>query len=98
MMDAAFHIGFGAVLAAMVLGLWRMFVGPSVVDRILAFDFLVVCTVAMIALLSLRWGTAMYVELILILAMLGFFSTVALMRYLDRVLPPGGNSGEEGDS
>lgn len=90
MTQIAIDVGVGLVLIATALGLWRMFIGPSVVDRILAFDFVVVCSLALMVLLSIRWSTALYVELILIVAMLGFFGTVALMRYLDVVMPERG--------
>jgi multicomponent K+:H+ antiporter subunit F len=40
--------------------------------------------VALIVLLGIRWQTALLFEAALLVAMLGFASTVALARYLSR--------------
>lgn len=73
--------------AAMLLGFYRMARGPSVVDRILAFDAVVLCAVGLTALLSRWWQTEFYVELILIISSLGFFGTVAFVFFLQRTMP-----------
>ena len=39
---------------------------------------------ALIVLLGIRWNTALLFEAALLVAMLGFASTVALARYLSR--------------
>lgn len=78
--------GFVLVLSIMA-GLIRMVVGPTILDRILSFDMLSVCGVAFMAILTLRWHTTLFLELILIFTLLGFFSTVALVVYLDRAHP-----------
>ena len=60
--------------------------GPSVVDRILAFDAVVLCAVGFTVLLSRWWQTELYMELILIISSLGFFGTVAFVFFLQRNL------------
>jgi multicomponent K+:H+ antiporter subunit F len=69
---------------AMVLCTVRLVAGPSGVDRIIAVDALYLNAVALIVLLGLRWGTPLLFEGALLVAMLGFASTVALARYLTR--------------
>jgi multicomponent K+:H+ antiporter subunit F len=51
---------------------------------VLALDTLYMNAVALIVLLGIRWNTAMLFEGALLVAMLGFASTVALARYLSR--------------
>ena len=63
---------------------WRLFKGPHATDRILALDTLYMNAVALIVLLGIRWRTELLFEGALIVAMLGFASTVALARYLSR--------------
>jgi len=72
---------------AILAGLFRMATGPTILDRILAFDMLAICAVALIGLLSIHWHTALFLELILIFTLLGFFSTVALVFYLEKSYP-----------
>ena len=73
-----------AIALAMVLCGIRLFRGPDMPDRILAFDTLYVNVVALVILLGVRWQTPMMFETALIVAMLGFVGTVALARYLTR--------------
>jgi multicomponent Na+:H+ antiporter subunit F len=68
---------------AILVGVYRLFKGPTVVDRIIAFDLIVLTVVAFTALLSIFERTAHFVELILIISLLGFFGTVALVLAFD---------------
>ena len=67
-----------------VLALVRMARGPSVLDRVLAFDLIATCAVGIIALLSMKWQTSDYIELILIYTLLGFSGATAFVFYLQR--------------
>lgn len=64
------------------LCLIRLRRGPTIMDRILAFDTICVSIVGLMALVSARWRTALYIDLILVFTLLGFFSTVAFALYL----------------
>ncbi len=73
-----------AVAVALALCMWRLLRGPEVTDRVLALDTLYVNAVALAVLLGLRLSTLLLFEAALIIALLGFVSTVALGRYLTR--------------
>jgi multicomponent K+:H+ antiporter subunit F len=83
-LDWALNIGVVAVALAMALCGYRLLRGPAMTDRLLALDTLYLNTVALIVLLGIRWNTALLFEAALLVAMLGFASTVALARYLSR--------------
>ena len=68
----------------MLLAGWRLLRGPTLADRILALDTLYVNSVALLILIGMYFGTAIYFEAALIIAMMGFVSTVALAKYLLR--------------
>jgi len=80
-MNLVIHICFATLFFVMVCGFVRLRRGPSVLDRILAFDLIATCVVAMVVLLSVKWSTPMYLEAILIVSLLGFFTTVAFVYY-----------------
>lgn len=80
----ALDIATGAVALAVVLCAWRLLSGPHATDRILAIDTLYINAVALVVLLGIRLGTELLFEAALIIAMLGFASTVGLARYLTR--------------
>ena len=77
-------IAVGAVSLAMALCAWRLMRGPHITDRVLAIDTLYINAVALVVLLGIRLQTPLLFEAALIMAMLGFASTVALARYLTR--------------
>lgn len=83
-LDLALSVAIVAVTLAVALCAWRLFRGPETTDRILALDTLSMNAVALIVLLGIRWQTALLFEAALLVAMLGFTSTVALARYLSR--------------
>ncbi|MFT6589225.1 MAG: multicomponent K+:H+ antiporter subunit F [Rhodoferax sp.] len=80
----ALDIAFAAVSLAMLMSTWRLIRGPSSIDRVLAVDTLYINAVALVVLLGIRLDTALLFEAALIVAMLGFASTVALARFLTR--------------
>jgi multisubunit Na+/H+ antiporter MnhF subunit len=84
MIDWATYLAFSMLMGAIGLGMWRMARGPTVIDRILSFDLITTSVVGMIVLLSIRWRTSVYLEVILIFSLLGFFGTVAFVFYLSR--------------
>jgi multicomponent K+:H+ antiporter subunit F len=80
----AADLGLAAVGIALLLNLWRLWLGPDTVDRVLALDTIVINAIALVVLLGIRLGTAMYFEAALVMAMLGFVSTVAFCKFMLR--------------
>ncbi|WP_290593217.1 MULTISPECIES: K+/H+ antiporter subunit F [unclassified Arenimonas] len=72
------------VSIAMLLSLYRLLRGPTVPDRILALDTLSVTAIAELMLLGMYIKSSIYFEAALIIAMLGFGSTVVLSKYVIR--------------
>ncbi len=84
MIESALMFGYTCVCIALVLNLWRLAQGPTVMDRVLAGDTMVVNTIALIILYGIGDGTTLYFESALLLAMFSFISTVAYCRFLLR--------------
>ena len=80
----ALDIAVGAIALAMLLCTWRLIKGPQSIDRVLAVDTLYINAVALVLLLGIRLQTSLLFEAALIVAMLGFATTVGLSRYLTR--------------
>ncbi|MCO4093170.1 MAG: K+/H+ antiporter subunit F [Acidovorax sp.] len=80
----ALDIATAVLAVSVLLCAWRLLRGPGPVDRVLAIDTLYLNGVALVVLLGIRWQTSLLFEAALIVAMLGFASTVALARYLTR--------------
>lgn len=84
MIEYALAFGFAAVSIALLLNLWRLLIGPTVVDRVLAVDTMVVNTIALLILYGIHSETTLYFESALLIAMFSFVSTVAYCRFLLR--------------
>ena len=83
-LDIAVTGSLYAVALAMLLSLYRLLRGPTLPDRILALDTLYVNTIAALILFGMYLKSAIYFEAALIIAMLGFVSTVMLSKYVLR--------------
>jgi len=84
LMSIAVMVAFAVVAISQVLAMVRLVIGPSTGDRILALDTMVVNAIGLIVLIGLWQGTQMFFEAALIIAMLGFVSTVAYARFVLR--------------
>ncbi|MBA4501019.1 K+/H+ antiporter subunit F [Marinobacterium marinum] len=84
MLNTAILIVSGMLCVALILNLWRLLHGPDLSDRILALDTMYINSIALILLYGMHMGTNLYFEAALLIAMLGFVSTVALCKYLLR--------------
>lgn len=84
MIAHAIQFALGAIGLSMLLSLWRLLIGPGAGDRVLALDTISVNAVALIVLLGIAFETQLYSEAALLIAMLGFVSTVAYARFILR--------------
>ena len=75
------------VLVALAIALlYRIFRGPTAADRIAALDALDLIVALALALYSLYTGRGIYLDIALVVALLGFISTVFVGRYIERRL------------
>jgi multicomponent K+:H+ antiporter subunit F len=84
MLDLTLRITLGLFAAAMLLNLLRLARGPDIVDRVLALDTLQVNAAAVLVLYGIVTRSPIYYEAALVIALFGFFGTVAVGRYLTR--------------
>ena len=78
------YAAFATVALAQIMAMIRLAVGPSTADRILALDTMFINAIGIIVLLGVAQGTQIYFEAALIIAMLGFVSSVAYARFVLR--------------
>ena len=84
MLNAAIEIAFMLIGTALALNLYRLLRGPDTTDRILALDTLGINAIALIVLFGIRTASSAYLEVALLLALMGFIGTVALCKFLLR--------------
>ena len=87
-MNALFEYAAGfasfCFVAAMLLALVRLFIGPSAQDRVLAFDTFYINGMLTLLMLGIRSGSTVYFDVALLIALFGFIGTTALAKFLLR--------------
>ena len=84
-LDLCVTIGFASVFAAVALAGLRLFRGPTLPDRVVALDLMTVAIVAFCGLAAIRSREPAFLDVALVLALVGFLATVALARFAERV-------------
>jgi len=64
----------------------RMLRGPSPFDRVLAFEAIALNFVGLTVLVSILLDTNAYIDVVLVVALLGFLGTVSIAAYLEGTL------------
>lgn len=83
-LEISLEIGFMCVVFSVVLAFVRLIKGLSLQDRVVALDFMTVAIVAFCGLAAIRYGTPAFLDVALVLALVGFLATVALARFAER--------------
>ncbi|KHD08588.1 cation:proton antiporter [Candidatus Thiomargarita nelsonii] len=76
-------LAFILVGGALILGMWRLFRGPSVPDRVVAADTLAVITTASLVWLASQFENPIYLDIALVYAALAFVAVVAIARAIE---------------
>ena len=82
MLTFAVTFAIGAASLALVIALWRLLRGPATPDRILALDTLYIDVMTLLLAMGIGLGQHLGYTAALLIALMGFVSTVALGKYL----------------
>ena len=87
-MNAAAVLAFSTQFALVVLSLallltvLRILRGPTLPDRVLGLDMLVAIAIGFIAVIAIRTGFNLYIDIAIALGLVGFLATVAFARFI----------------
>jgi multisubunit Na+/H+ antiporter MnhF subunit len=77
-------IAFALIAAGVLAALVRLVKGPSLADRVVATDLFLTFLVMGSAVYSAREGRGVYLEVMLMVAVVGFLGTAMVARFIDR--------------
>lgn len=60
----------------------RVILGPTLPDRVVALDMLVAIAIGFIAVIALKTGYHLYIDIAISLSLVGFLATVAFARFV----------------
>ncbi|MEI2297610.1 cation:proton antiporter [Ensifer sp. MJa1] len=80
----AFATGFAFIVlsVALLITVWRIIRGPTLPDRVLGLDMLVAIAIGLIAVVAVRTGFNLYIDIAIALGLVGFLATVAFARFI----------------
>jgi multicomponent Na+:H+ antiporter subunit F len=77
-------ICFAVLAVAAILCVIRLARGPSLGDRVLALDSLLIVGVVGVAIESARTRSGAYLDVLLVVALVAFVGTSAVARFIER--------------
>ncbi|AOF91648.1 cation:proton antiporter [Sinorhizobium sp. RAC02] len=90
--STAANIALLLMCAAFFLTAYRVIKGPTLPDRIVALDMLTGIAIGFIAVVAIKTGFNLYIDIAIALGLVGFLATVAFARF---VLTQGMQVGED---
>ena len=81
-LDFSVNLSLAVLSIAFLLTVFRVVRGPTLPDRILGLDTLVMVAIGYIAVICVRTGYYLYIDVALALALVGFLATVAFARFV----------------
>jgi len=77
----ATNIALGVLSLSFLMVVWRVLRGPTLPDRVIALDALVVIAIGLIGTIGIKTGFTLYIDIALALGLVGFLATVAFARF-----------------
>ena len=80
--DASVSLALGILSLSFLVTIYRIVKGPTLPDRILGLDMLVAIAIGFIAVIGIKTGYTLYVDVAIALGLVGFLATVAFARFV----------------
>ena len=81
-LEICIQISMVLLAISFVICVFRIIIGPTLPDRILALDLLVALGIGFIAIIGVKTQFYLYVDIAISLGLVGFLATVAFARFV----------------
>jgi multisubunit Na+/H+ antiporter MnhF subunit len=79
-----FHIISILLLLSLFFSLYRFLHGPTLTDRVIAFDALSIMSLSLLIILALYFERSLYLDIALVFGLIGFLGTTLLGRFIEK--------------
>ena len=76
-------IAFALLMAALVITVVRLFLGPTLPDRVVALELIAAIVVGLIATYSIATGVDSFLDVAIVMALMAFLAAVGFARFLE---------------
>ena len=77
-------LAYGGLLLGAFAAVHRLVVGPTLADRVIALDLLLVSLMTGIVVDAANRGSTTWLNLLAVIAVIGFTATVAVSRFMEQ--------------
>lgn len=74
---------FSALLLGLVMAFYRLLLGPSLADRVVALDLVAAMAIGVIAFWSLVTDAPLLLDVVAVVALTSFLGTIAFAYYIE---------------
>ena len=86
MADILYLFSGCVTVLALIIAAVRFFLGPTSVDRIIAFDVITIISISIITFISHLAGRVIYLDAAIVYGLLSFLGVIIVAKYLERGL------------
>ena len=79
-----FEILITLLLLSISISLYRFLKGPTLSDRVVAFDVMGIMSISLLLILALYFQRVIYVDIALVLGLIGFLGSTIFGRFVER--------------
>ena len=72
------------LLMSIFFALWRFLKGPTLSDRVVAFDVMGIMAVSFLIILALYFKRSIYLDIALVMGLIGFLGATIFGRYIEK--------------
>jgi multicomponent Na+:H+ antiporter subunit F len=83
-LDGAIFVSFVLIALSLGIAFVRMVLGPTMADRVVALDMMTTLIIAVCGVVAVQTSATAFLDVAIVLALVGFLATVALARYKER--------------
>ena len=83
-LELAIDLAFAIVMVSIAMGFYRIAKGPSFGDRVVALDMMTISIMAFCGLFAIFAEDRAFLDVAVVLALVGFLTTLALARFAER--------------
>ncbi len=86
MVNTILSIALILIGISFILIVIRFLLGPSILDRVVAFDVLTISSIGLIVLVAHFLNRAIYIDVSIVYAILSFIGVIIIAKYMEKSL------------
>ncbi len=72
------------LLPSIIITLYRFLKGPTLSDRVVAFDVMSVMSISLLVVLALYFERSLYLDIAIVFGLIGFLGVTIFGRYIEK--------------